>query len=653
MKLTDEQKSAVTTVEGNVVCVASAGSGKTSAFTTRIAHMVKNKGISPYNIMAISFTKKASEEMKTRLNKLIGKDTTNKVAMGTFHSLAYRLLKALDGDFTNYKICPDWWKFSLLNDMCKVRTDKNKNGLNLGIKAGELASFISYQKSNMIKPEDDLLFDEHVDYVGGVDKAMIREAYAKFEQLKFESRQIDFDDMLLKLYDKLSNDEIFRSRLSEQYKYIMVDEYQDTALIVKEIIKLINSRNVFSVGDFRQSIYSFINARVENILDFKYDFDNVKVIELNKNFRSTQNIVYLSNKIIENSPIDKYKEYKPSESVAEVGDKVKFSIYSEEDNQISNIAHEIERINDEGTPLKEIAILVRANSQTAIIEEKLADMDIPYEVSKSMSFFDRKEILDILSYARLAMDKTDDVSFRRIYNTPNRYLSKNFVEELDRFASDRNLSLMQAIRITPHNSEWKYKRNIDNLTKVVSELQHQVDSNVNAGRLIRNIISSTKYTQYINDTTTSASALDEKNDSIDRLCEMASKFPTIRAFLAHISTIKDKQKKAKGKDAVQISTIHSSKGLEWDVVFVPNVNEGLMPHDMNNNIEEERRLFYVSTSRPRKKLYVSWFFYNNNFEVQKEGIFIKELLGKEQVDEMKKTLFRGSSEAHYFYPSSS
>jgi DNA helicase II / ATP-dependent DNA helicase PcrA len=651
MKLTDEQKDAVMTVNGNVVAIASAGSGKTSAFTTRIAYMIKSKGIDPYNIMAVTFTKKATEEMKSRLIKMIGKESANKVAMGTFHSLAYRLLKVLDKDFSRYKICPDWWKFSILNDMCKMSTDKNPNGLNLGCRAGELASFISYQKANMIRPNDELLFDERVEFIDGCDKVLLREAYSRFEQLKEESRQIDFDDILLMFYDKLKNDANFRNRISNQYRYIMIDEGQDTSLINLEIIKLINSENVYMVGDFRQSIYSFINARVDNILDFKHEFKDVKVIELNKNFRSTQNIVNLSNDIIAKSPIQKYKDYKPSESVGEVGERVKFSIYLDEAKQFNSIANEIEKLHEEDTPLSEIAILVRTNAQTAIIEDILADRDIPYDVSRAQSFFDRKEILDILSYARLAVDPSDDVSFRRIYNTPNRYLSKKFMEELDRFASDRNLPLIEVIKLTPQYNDWKFKKNIDSLVNIINEIQTQVESNVNAGRLIRNILSATKYIKYVNETTQSATSIDEKIDAIDKLCAMASKFPNIKAFLAHVGTIKDKQRKAKGKDAVQIITIHSAKGLEWDVVFVPNANEDLLPHKMNPDVEEERRLFYVACSRPRKRLFISWFFYNSDIEMQKESIFVSELIGKDKTDEMKKELFRGSTEAHTWYPS--
>ncbi|PEF30408.1 hypothetical protein CON39_12115 [Bacillus thuringiensis] len=649
MELTTEQKEAVMTVEGNVSCIASAGSGKTSSFVTRIAYMIRGRNIDPSNILAVTFTKKASEEMKKRLSKMIGKDKAERVPMGTFHSICYRLLKSLDKEFDKMKIAPDWWRFGLINDICKEGNDKNPNGLNLGIKAGELASFISYQKSNGIEVNQPVLINDDVDYVDGVSRDLLQEAYETYERVKEQSRQIDFDDMILYMYKKLKTSESFRQKLSEQYKYIMVDEYQDTAVIIKEIIKMINETNVFVVGDFRQSIYKFINAKVENILNFKDEFKDVKLIELNKNFRSTQTIVEFSNKIIANSPIEKYNEYKPSEAVAEVGEPVHFTAYQDEDIQIDRIADEVERLHEQGTPLKEIAILVRANSQTAIIEDIFAERDIPYEVSKSMSFFDRKEVLDILSYARVAVDENDDASFRRIYNTPNRYLSKKSLEELDGYASDREITLTSAVRFTPQNSDWKFKRNMDSLMGIISDIRHQVASNVNAGRVLRNIMNATRYRNHINETTTTASQIDEKLDAVERLCEMGAKFPNIKAFLAHIMKIKEKQKKAKGTDAVQVVTMHSSKGLEWDVVFVPNCNEDLMPHHMNNDIEEERRLFYVACSRPRKKLYVSYYIYDGEMEIQNEGLFITELLGEDKTTDMKKQLFRGNREVHTHY----
>lgn len=648
MKFTDEQKEAILTIEGNVCCIASAGSGKTSAYTNRIAYMIKEKDVSPLEILAITFTKKASEEIQKRLSKMIGKEKASKVPVGTFHSIAYRLLKVLDPAFDKIAIAPDWWRLTTLNDLCKPRTEKNHRGLNLGIKAGELAQFISFQKANHVTPNDTFVINEQVAFVDGLSDQLLREAYSTYEQLKVDSRQIDFDDMLVRFYEKLRDDDKFRTRLQSQFKYVMVDEFQDTSSIVVSIIKLINTKNVFVVGDWRQSIYAFINADVNNILDFTENFENVKLIELNKNFRSTQNIVNLSNDIINHSPVEKYKHYKPSVSVAEVGDKVRFSLYQDERVQANNIVNKIEELRDNGTPLSEISILVRANAQTAIFEETLSDRDIPFDVSKSMSFFDRKEVLDLLSYARLVSNSEDDASFRRVINSPNRYLSKKFVEDLEKFAGAHDMTLLQAIRVTPQAGEWKFKRGIDNFTKVIQDLHYQ--SNVNAGRFLRNVVKLTRYIDYINESTISASSIPEKLDAVEKLCEMASKFPAINAFLAHVSKIDDKKKKSKGKDSVNIVTAHSSKGLEWDIVFVPNVNEDLFPHRMNPDSEEERRLFYVACSRPRKELYVSWFFYDTDMQKVNEGIFIKELLGKDKSLEMKKELFRGSTEVHEFYP---
>lgn len=648
MKFTDEQKEAILTTEGNIVCMASAGSGKTSAFTNRIAYMIQEKGVSPLEILAISFTKKASEEIQKRLSKMIGKEKASKVPIGTFHSIAYRLLKVLDPEFGKLAICPDWWRLTTLNDICKPRTEKNHRGLGLGIKAGELAQFISYQKANHVTPNDTFIFNEQVSFVEGIDEIHLREAYSMYEELKFDSRQCDFDDMLVRFYEKLRDDEKFRTRLQKQFRYIMIDEFQDTSAIVMSIVKLINTKNVFVVGDFRQSIYAFINANLENILNFQEEFEDVKLIELNKNFRSTQNIVNLSNDIISYSPVEKFKHYKPSESVAEVGDKVLFTLFQDERKQALSIADRIEEMRDSGTPLSEIAILVRANSQTAIFEETLSDRDIPFDVSKSMSFFDRKEVLDILSYARLVANSDDDASFRRVINSPNRYLSKKFVEDLEKFAGAQDMNLLQAIRVTPQAGEWKFKRGIDNFTKVIQDLHYQ--GNVNAGRFLRNIVKLTRYIDHINESTISASSIPEKLDAVEKLCEMGSKFPNIKAFLAHVGTIDEKKKKSKGKDAVNIVTVHSSKGLEWDVVFVTNVNEELFPHRMNPDPEEERRLFYVACSRPRKQLYISWFFYDTDMAKVNEGMFIKELLSKEKTLEMKKELFRGSSEVNTYYP---
>lgn len=653
MDFTNEQKEAVKTVEGNVCCIASAGSGKTVAFTTRIAYMLKELDVKAENIMAITFTTKASEEMIKRLNKMVGNESVNGITIGTTHSVFYKLLKSNDKDISKLKIAPDWWRFSLMNDMCLDKSGNNPNGLGLGaygLRASELGSFISHQKNSLIGHLDDVVIDEKVEFAKSVPRELLQQAYIKYEILKDNSRQIDFDDILKITYDKALEDESFRSKLSNQFKYIMIDEYQDTSFVVKEALKLINNKNVFAVGDFRQSIYGFINAKIENILNFEKDFQGAKIIELNKNFRSTQSIVGLSNRIISNSPIEAYQNYKPSESVSGVGEEVDFSIYLNEYVQAEQISDKIHELKEDGHQLSEIAILLRTNSQTSTLEDVFAQQDIPYEVNKSSSFFDRREIVDILSYAKLALDTEDDESLRRIYNTPNRYLSKKFIHELESFASKEDISLYYAMEITPHNKEWKYKSNIDKVRKIVDDLSSR--TNENAGKFIRTIINKVKYEAHIESVSTTPSSLNERLDSLDRLCEMASKFPSVKAFLAHVVTIKDKQNKSIGKDAVQLVTMHSSKGLEWDTVFVVNVNDNVIPHEMSGlnyaGIEEERRVLYVACSRARSSLSISWVAYDNEMSINKESRFVKELIEGEALT-LRKKINSGERSASFKY----
>lgn len=639
VSLTSEQKQAVTTMEGNVCCIASAGSGKTSAFATRIAYMIK-KGITPSTIMAITFTKKASEEMLKRLAKLVGKDKAKQVTIGTTHSVFLKLLKQYDMEFAKYGIIQDWQRMSWCKDLCDdFDGKKNLNGLGIGIKAGQLAGFISYQKSNLVKPNDPLIFDDVTDYVSSLDEDKLREAYKRYERLKSNSRQIDFDDMLMYMHTKLSVDENFRSIMQGLFEYIMVDEFQDSSKVVTAIIKMINDRNVFVVGDFRQSIYSFMNAKVENILNFHKEFNDVTTIELNKNFRSTQRIVQISNDIISLSPIESYRDYKMSESVAEEGQPVKMTAYQNEFVQVREIGSVIQQRIEEGIAPKEIAVLVRTNSQSGGLEEHLSALEIPYELSKTTSFFDKREIMDMLAYLKLVSDHDDNDSFRRVYNNPNRYLSKASLEKLEVEAKDKDISLWNASIPSPQNANWAFKKGVGTLRNIVSNGRDMIEDGSTIKEVLQYIFETTGYKKHIADTTSTHSATVEKEDAIKRLGEMSKKFNSIQLFLTNINIIKDKQKKAKGTDCVQLSTVHSAKGLEWDVVFVVDVNEGMFPHEFNSNIEEERRLFYVACSRPRKELYVSWVVFDDEGIIVKDSQFTEELVGKEELAEMRKEIF--------------
>jgi DNA helicase-2/ATP-dependent DNA helicase PcrA len=245
-------------------------------------------------------------------------------------------------------------------------------------------------------------------------------------------------------------------------------------------------------------------------------------------------------------------------------------------------------------------------------------------MSKSSSFFDRREILDIVSYARVMVDSSDDASLRRIYNTPNRFLSKQLMEELERFAGSRNISLLEAFRITPLAKEWKNK-GINTVVRTIEDMHYQM--NISADKFLRNVVKATGYMQHVELSASNANLLNEAKESIERLYNMSARFSNIKDFLNYVSVMSEKKKKSKHKDAVNIVTIHSSKGLEWDIVFVPNVHHQSLPHKMNLDVEEERRLFYVATSRPRKKLFVSWSVFDVEGIKNGTSMFVNELLG--------------------------
>lgn len=657
-KFTEEQKLAIKTIDGNVCAIASAGSGKTSAFVTRIALMIK-KGIEPSDILAITFTKKASEEMKKRLKKMVGKDESEKVSMGTTHSIFYRLLKRNIKGFDKLLIMPEWNRYQILKDITQPYDEaKNPHGLNIGCSVGDLSSFISYQKSNAIKTFEGIILDENTYEMNmnSYPKELLIEAFKTYENAKNQGRQIDFDDIMLKMFVYLNSNKEFRKEIQSQFKYIMVDEFQDSSKIVMEIVRLINDKNVFVVGDFRQSIYSFINARVENILNFHKDFDNVTIIELNKNFRSTNQIVEFSNQIINNSTIESFKDYKMSESHNGDGELVELKAYADEHLQAIDIVRKIESLINDGVSPSEISVLFRTNSESVYYEDELSRLDIPYIVSKSTSFYDRNEIVDILSYMSLAINPNNDSAIRRIYNKPNRYLSKKMFSDIEKYAKDNDTSLFNAFQNHPlRNTSWSFKKNADALVNVIRTLgKHK---GLTAFEVCSKVLSLTQYvTLEIMNKDNNSNAVD-KEGNVMKLLENTRKFPSVESLLVHISRMKDKQKKApKNQKSVTLSTIHSSKGLEWDYVYVTSVSNGVIPHEQNFfNTEEERRLFYVACSRPRLKLHVSW--YSMKLTEDKNGqsktinlkpsVFVQELISSERAFGMSRDAYSNGDSIFY------
>lgn len=601
LKYTDEQKQSVLSNEGNYLINAGAGSGKTRAFIMRIARMIKDGTADPDEILGLTFTKEAAEEMRKRLVKAIGKKNAEEVNLSTFHSFAYRILKSkFPSEYNRVKIMPQWWKMKTLNDFCQKSSSYNPDGLGLSCKAGDLASFISHQKMNLVEPGDMLILDRWTEGVATVDDDTLSYIYARYCEMAKKARMIEFDDMMLDLHRKLEEDSHLADSIKAQYTYIMIDETQDTNIVSMEIIKKISNGNVFAVGDFRQSIYGFINASIDNILDFDQNFKDVTLIDFKQNFRSTNNIVGISNLLINKSPNKKYKKFKEQESGRnEDGSPIKLVAYRDTGYEVKAISDKILELVDSGKyEYQDFAIIMRTNAQIGYYESVFTEQEIPVDVSSDKSFFDRREIADLLAYANHTVDPSDDISFRRVYNSPSRFISNKNQEIIDDYALVHDLTLEQAALSAGTNSN----RMLAQYIEVYDYLRDVID--LNAGKFISEVIKKTNYIDHIEKTSPTTTDMEMRIEAIETLKNIAKKFRSIESFLAHVVAIRSNDSK-KNEKAVKLMTVHASKGLEFEYVFLPTFTSENYPHKMSPDEEEERRLAYVGFTRAKNMLEIS------------------------------------------------
>ncbi|MGX6979025.1 ATP-dependent helicase [Vagococcus elongatus] len=644
MGLTENQKKAVMAGEGNWLINAGSGSGKTTVFTTRIARMIKEGEAIPEEILGLTFTKEAATNMKKKLSKLIGKKQADKVDLLTFHSFAYSILKRkYPLKYRQLQLMPMWWKMKTLNDFCAKPSNFNPEGMSLMCKAGDLASFISYQKMNMVDPGGELLIDMRTENVASVSVEDLGVIYAKYCDMQEKARLIEFDDMLLDLYHKLEEDPKLATYIANQYSYIMVDEFQDTNKVSMGILSHISNENIFAVGDFRQGIYGFINASISNILDFEDTFENVNNIELKHNFRSTKNIVGISNKIIDMSPIEKYKNFEPQVAGRkEEGSNIEFNVYRDEAYEVKDIANQIIDLVESGENVYEdFAILLRTNAQLGIYESVFSSQEIPVDVSSDRSFFDRREISDLLAYAEHTLDPNDDSSFRKVYNSPSRFISNQVQKSIDEYAYKHEVNLEEAaIRADIGKSGSVLSSYVD----LFDDLRDIVDD-VRADSFLIEVYKRTNYKKHVENTSTTAVDLEMRLEAINSLFEIAKKFRSVNAFLAHIMAVKQNNSKT-NEHAVRLMTAHASKGLEFKHVFFPAFTSENYPHKMNPDIEEERRLSYVVASRAVDKLTVSMpNFISDGGSKYDPSPFLVDIAGDE-IKDLQKNVTRGDSKSN-------
>ena len=569
--------------------MAGAGSGKTKVLTTRIINLIE-EGINDYNILAITFTNKAAAEMRDRVRNMYG-DVRSFI--GTFHSLGLRIIRE------NYELCGLFNNFNII-DSDDVLSIIKKIMKNNNIDPKKFSPYAIRNKISFIKNE--LLSDAELDKFFNTEfDKMVKNIYFKYQSILAESNVVDFDDLLAKPVILFREHKDILEKYQERYKYILVDEYQDTNPVQYKLTKLLASKykNIFVVGDMNQSIYGFRQADYKNIVNFEKDYKDCKVIKLEENYRSTNNILNAANSVIANN-----KERKDLRLWSEHGDgvKVKYIRSYDERHEVTIVINEIKKLLENGYHKKDIAILYRTNAQSRVVEEGMLSNNIPYRVVGAYYFYNRKEIKDLIAYLRLIYNTHDEISLRRIINVPKRGIGEAAIKTLESTAILNNTSMFESLST---KKELEFKELIEDLIK---------DSNsMSLTELIDSIMEKTHMKEELE--------LDKSLDSelrLDNLMEFKSITASFEEkegcvnlgdFLNEISLIADVSDHKESDDEVTLMTIHSAKGLEFTVVFLIGMEEGIFPHANSlledNGLEEERRLCYVGITRAKEILYLT------------------------------------------------
>lgn len=603
--LNDMQREAVLATEGPVLVLAGAGSGKTTVLVNRIAYMIEKKHISPYNILAITFTNKAANEMKERVSAMLG-ETSKNMWIGTFHSVCVKILRTcidLLGYGRDFVIYDSSDTKTLIKECLREleldeRTFPPRNVL----------SIISNAKNDMIDPAT----FENV-YKKNFRMMTVAKVYRLYQDKLRRNNALDFDDIILNTVKILSGNVDVLLKYQDKFRYIMVDEYQDTNNVQYTLISLLGqgSGNICVVGDDDQSIYKFRGANVWNIMSFEEDYSDVRKIMLEQNYRSTQNILDAANAVIANNK----KRMGKSLWTANIsGDKIQSCTAMNEYEEGRFIASEIKKRYDENGSFGDCAILYRTNAQSRVIEEMLMREAIPYRVLAGLRFYDRKEIKDITAYLRVILNPSDDVSLKRIINEPKRKIGNTTVEKAQHIADNEGIGIFEVICRADKYPELKtaHKKLLEfaELMNAFIKLKNAIPLR----ELVSRVMTDTGYMAMleIDNSVENQTRIDNLNEFMSAVTEYENnpEFEgTLAEFLENISLVSDVDAYDEDQDAVVMMTIHSAKGLEFPVVFIAGMEEGLFPGmraiGSEEDIEEERRLCYVAITRAKERLYVT------------------------------------------------
>jgi DNA helicase II / ATP-dependent DNA helicase PcrA len=620
-ELNEPQREAVLHKDGPIMIIAGAGSGKTKVLTTRITHLMSHHGVDAFNILALTFTNKAAKEMKERVERILGNSQARNLYIGTFHSVFARILRSEAPNIgypSNFTIYDTDDAKSVVKTVIKEMDLDDKQ-----YKANVVYNRISSAKNGLVGPaeyaNDYALQQEDA----RANRPMIGQIYDAYAKRCYKNGAMDFDDLLFKFYILLKNVPKSLSKYQQKFKYLMIDEYQDTNTAQYEIVKLLGAmhENVCVVGDDAQSIYSFRGATIENILQFEKDYDDVKVVKLEQNYRSTKNILSVANEIIGNNKGQIEKNLFTNNDQGEKIKLVRTMTDNDEGKMVADAIQENKLRNHYFN--QDFAILYRTNAQSRSFEESLRRMGIAYRIYGGVSFYQRKEVKDLLSYLRIVVNPRDEEALKRIINYPVRAIGKTTIDKMVLFANEQNLSMWDvACNAAMYGFKSGTLEAIDNFVTMIKMFQSEMPKKnaYDLAFLVGKNCGLVK--ELFNDKTTEGLA---RYENVQELLNSIKEFTetpmneedgevgdkSLGGYLQQIVLLTDAdQGDDKNQDVVKLMTIHAAKGLEFPVVFVGGLEETLFPNAMAINtreeLEEERRLFYVAITRAKTKLYLSY-----------------------------------------------
>lgn len=604
--LNTEQKEAVLHTEGPLLILAGAGSGKTRVLTHRISYLIEEKGVNPWNILAITFTNKAAGEMRERVDKIVGFGSES-IWVSTFHSMCVRILRRhIDrlGYDTNFTIYDTDDQKTSMKDVCKmlqIDTKVYKERMFLGE--------ISSAKNELVTPEE-----YELNAAGDYVKGKVAKVYKEYEKQLRDNNALDFDDLLLKTVQLFQTQADVLDYYQERFRYIMVDEYQDTNTVQFQLIRILAGKykNLCVVGDDDQSIYKFRGANIQNILNFEKVFADARVIKLEQNYRSTANILNAANAVIRHNTGRKDKTLWTDN---EEGEKIGFRQFDTAFDEAEYIVDEIRKgVSGKGYTYSDNAILYRTNAQSRMFEEKFVAANIPYKIIGGVNFYARREIKDLLSYLKTIDNGKDDLAVRRIINVPKRSIGLTTVNRVQENALERGISFYDALSSADLIDN--IGRSLSKIESFVALIEHfkEQSEKMSLSQLMEEIIEMTGYIESLE-----AESEIEAETRIENIEELKSKIiayeescedekPTLSGFLEEVALVADVDTLDENSDYVVLMTLHSAKGLEFPNVYLAGMEDGLFPSYMTitaddpMEIEEERRLCYVGITRARKRL---------------------------------------------------